>query len=219
VSRPLRVAALLSGAGSNLQVLLAAIQTGALDLDLIHVNSNRAAAPGLDVARSHDIPVSVIDGKSTDAVEQDAAIERLLLDLDPELVLLTGYMRILGDRLVNTFRGRMINQHPSLLPRYRGLHTHRRALESRDREHGASVHYVTPELDGGPVIGQVRVPILPGDDEVRLAERLRPREHDLLLAVMDLFADRRLGLGGDDVLLDGQPLSEPLCLEEKRFHV
>jgi phosphoribosylglycinamide formyltransferase-1 len=112
----------------------------------------------------------------------------------------------------------MINQHPSLLPKHKGLHTHRRAIEAGDREHGASVHFVTPELDGGPVIAQVHVPVHPDDDETRLARRVAPRERALLLALLPLFTGRRLALANGAVLLDGQALDAPLILEGETLH-
>jgi phosphoribosylglycinamide formyltransferase-1 len=219
VSTPLRVAALISGAGSNLAVMLDAIAAGTLDAQVLEVISNRAQAPGLDLARAHGVPTRIIDAVTAGDAGQDAAIRKRLETLAPDLVLLTGYMRILGPEPVNAFHGKMINQHPSLLPRHKGLHTHRRAIEAGDREHGASLHFVTPELDDGPVIAQVRVPIRPDDDDLRLADRLRPREQALLLAVLALFAAKRLELGADGVRLDGQTLNEPLILEEDTLHV
>jgi phosphoribosylglycinamide formyltransferase-1 len=212
VSRPLRLATLLSGTGSNFSVLLDAQKTGVLPIEFVHVISNKAAAPGLVRARQEQIPCTVIDRQTAGAAGQDAAIGQLLHSLDPDLVLLTGYMRILGAGPVNAFLGRMINQHPSLLPRYKGLHTYRQVLEAGDREHGASIHFVTPELDDGPVIAQVRIPVQAGDDETSLADRLRPREHALLLAVMALFGERRLDMHNGRARLDGAPLSRPLQL-------
>jgi phosphoribosylglycinamide formyltransferase-1 len=213
VSRSLRLATLLSGTGSNFAVLLEAQKAGRLPVEFVHVISNRAEAQGLARARQEQIAVSVIDRHSAGAAGQDAAIEALLASLEPDLILLTGYMRILGPGPVNAFRGRMINQHPSLLPRHKGLHTYRKALEAGDSEHGASIHFVTPELDDGPVIAQVRVPVKAGDDEATLADRLRPREHALLLAVIQYFADQRLDMHDGLARLDGETLTEPLQLD------
>lgn len=215
MSQPLRLATLLSGTGSNFAVLLAAQRAGQLPLEFIHVISNKAEAPGLAHARRENIPGTVIDRHTAGPRGQDAAIEELLLELQPDLVLLTGYMRILGFSPVNAFLGRMINQHPSLLPLYKGLHTYRQVLEAGDSEHGASVHFVTPELDDGPVIAQVRIPVLADDDAASLADRLRPREHALLLAVMQLFTDRRLDMHNGRVRLDQQPLDQPLILTQE----
>lgn len=211
---PLRLAALISGRGSNLAPVLDAIAKGALDIEVVGVISNRADAPGLALAASHGVPTEVIDAGNAGPDGQDAAIGRHLEALAPDLVLLTGYMRILGPELVNAWRGRMINQHPSLLPRHKGLHTHRQALAAGDREHGASLHFVTPELDGGPVLAQVRIAVEPDDDEASLAARLAPAERQLLLAVLPLFAQRRLSLGADAILMDGQPLAGPLTPDE-----
>jgi phosphoribosylglycinamide formyltransferase-1 len=119
-------------------------------------------------------------------------------------------MRILSDALVNRFAGRMLNIHPSLLPRFQGLHTHRRALEAGTAEHGASVHFVTTELDGGPVIAQARVPVQADDDEATLAARVLAREHELLPRVVSWFAQERLAMHGDQVWLDGAPLRHPV---------
>lgn len=214
MSRPLRLAALISGAGSSLAVVLNAVAGGDLDLELTEVICNRADAKGLTLAKKHGVPTRIISKATAGAAGEDAAIGERLDELAPDLILLTGYMRILGADLVNAFQGRMINQHPSLLPRHKGLHTHRRALEAGDREHGASLHFVTPELDGGPLIAQVRVPILESDDQHTLADRLRPREQALLLGVLPLFASRRLALGPDGVTLDGRPLDAPLELND-----
>jgi phosphoribosylglycinamide formyltransferase 1 len=125
---------------------------------------------------------------------------------------LAGFMRILDGEALTPWIGRMINIHPSLLPKYRGLHTHRRALEANDLEHGASVHFVTAELDGGPVIAQARLAIKTGDDEQQLAQRLLPLEHRLLPAVLSLLATRRLQWDGHAPRFDGQPLLAPLTL-------
>ena len=214
MSRPLRLAALISGAGSSLKVVLDAVDTGALDLELVEVICNRAEAGGIALAERHGVATRIINKASAGTMGQDAAIGARLNELDPDLILLTGYMRILGADLVNAFSGRMINQHPSLLPRHKGLHTHRRALEAGDREHGASLHFVTPELDGGPLIAQVRVPVEATDDEHSLADRLRPREQALLLAVLPLFTERRLALGPNGVTLDGRSLEAPLELDD-----
>lgn len=218
MNRPLRLAAMISGTGSNLAVVLDAVAAGDLDLDVLEVISNRDDAPGLERAREHGVATRVISRDSAGPAGEDAALAERLGELDPDLILLTGYMRILGADLVNAFTGRMINQHPSLLPRHKGLHTHRRALEAGDREHGASVHFVTPELDGGPVIAQVRVPVLPDDDEARLAQRVAPRERALLLALLPLFTRGRLVLEHGAVHLDGQALPAPLQFEGDTLH-
>ncbi|MEM1411227.1 MAG: phosphoribosylglycinamide formyltransferase [Pseudomonadota bacterium] len=212
MSDRLRLAALISGAGSSLAVVLDARQRGLLDLDVVEVICNKPQAPGLSLAADHGVPTRVISRVSAGAAGEDQAISDRLDTLSPDLILLTGYMRILGAKLVDRFAGRMINQHPSLLPRHKGLNTHQRAIDAGDREHGASLHFVTPELDGGPLIAQVRVPMLRGDTAQTLSDRLRPREQSLLLAVLPLFATRRLALGKQGVMLDGDPLNAPLTL-------
>src|SRR6185437_13877661 len=131
-----------------------------------------------------------------------------------DLLVLAGFMRVIDGSALAPWAGRVLNIHPSLLPRYRGLHTHRRALEAGDAEHGASVHFVTAELDGGPVIAQAGLAIQPGDDEQRLAQRLLPLEHRLLPAVLALLASRRLQWHADAVQFDGRPLPTPLILGE-----
>ncbi len=212
MSEPLRVAALISGSGSNLKRLIDAQAAGKLPLQLVQVISNRAHAGGLAHASAAGIPQAVINASLAGDEGEDAALQRALKRSGAELILLSGYMRILGADLVRSFAGRMINQHPSLLPKYKGLHTYRRALEAGDREHGASIHFVTPELDDGPVIAQVRVPVQADDSEATLAARLAPREHDLLQAVMGLFCARRLALEAHGIALDGQGLEAPLEL-------
>jgi phosphoribosylglycinamide formyltransferase-1 len=219
----LRIAVLISGTGSNLKALVDAQAAGQLDLDIVHVISNRAEAPGLDHARNAGIPYSVIDKTSAGESGEDEAVARCLREVDPDLVLLSGYMRILGAELVSEFAGRMINQHPSLLPRYKGLHTYRRVLAAGDAQHGASLHFVTAELDGGPIIAQTRIPVENDDDEQTLAARLGPLEHRLLRAVMELFSLRRVRMGGDEsrgaVLVDGEPLQQPLELIDGELRV
>jgi phosphoribosylglycinamide formyltransferase-1 len=213
------IAVLISGTGSNLKTLIEAAARGRLDIRISHVISNREQAPGLDHARRAGIPYTVI-GKSShgDRELQDRAIVACLEGVRPDLVLLSGFMRIVGPTLINAFADRMINQHPSLLPRFPGLDTYRRVLEAGDAEHGASIHFVTEELDGGPLISQVRIPVLAGDTPSTLAARLGPIEHELLLATVELFAARRVKNRQGRVLLDGEILDQPLRLNsEYRF--
>jgi phosphoribosylglycinamide formyltransferase-1 len=219
---PLRLLVLISGRGLNLKTVLDAIAEHRLQAEVLEVISNRPQARGLAYAREAGVPCRVIDtdgeGRPLPRADQDALIAERIRAWGPDLVLLSGYMRILGDELVDEFPGQLINQHPSLLPRHKGLHTHRRALAAGDRVHGASVHFVTRELDGGPIIARVRVPVRADDDEASLASRVEPAERHLLLAVLRLFAARRLGMahgtvgtgGRDGVLLDGAPLNAPL---------
>lgn len=209
---PLRTAVLISGTGSNLKTLIRACNSGRLNLDLCRVISSRADAPGLEHARIAGIAAEVISERDGDL--QDQRITDCLKPLDPELVVLAGYMRILGPQPVQAFSGRMINLHPSLLPLYPGLDTYRRVLEAGNPVHGASIHFVTSELDSGPVIAQVQVPVRENDTPGDLATRLGPREHDLLTATVELFARRRVEMSHGQVLLDGQPISQPMQLNE-----
>ena len=212
----LKVAVLISGTGSNLKTLIDAVAGRRLALDICMVISNRAKAPGLNHARRAGIPVTVIDASQFGSNRlQDREITRVLNSTRPDLVLLAGYMRILGAEPVTQFLGRMINLHPSLLPRYPGLHPYQRALEAGDAEHGGSIHFVTTELDGGPVISQVRIPVEMEDDADALAARLAPREHQLLIATMELFTQHRVRMIPGGVMLDGVPLTRPLILNRE----
>lgn len=211
---PLRVAVLASGRGSNFMALARAARAGRLPIELVGVFSDRASAPILQRAADHGVVGHAFPPKSfADRTAFEAALFAAVDRVQPDLIVCAGYMRLLGTTTVEDRLGRMINIHPSLLPRHRGLHTHQRALDGGDADHGASVHFVTPELDGGPVIAQARVPIEAGDDADRLAARVLEREHPLLVATVGLFAKRRLRLAGEQVVLDGAPLSAPLELD------
>ena len=210
--RPRRIAVLASGRGSNLQALLDAIGDGRLDAEIVGVFSDRPAAPALQR----------VDGSlrwSRDArahesrAEFDAALAAAVAGVAPDWIACAGYMRILGDGFVERFAGRILNIHPSLLPLYRGLHTHARVLEAGDAEHGASVHFVVPELDAGAVVAQARVPVHPGDDALVLQRRVLAVEHPLLVATMQLAVAGRLAERNATVLLDGHPLFTPLQLD------
>lgn len=215
MSGRLRIAVLVSGSGSNLQALIDACAAGRLDVDIIHVISNVAAARGLQRARDAGIRSSVLEHRAfADRGGFDAALARLAAEDRPDLVVLAGFMRIIGPAMLDPFRGRMINLHPSLLPRYRGTDTYRRALDAGDAEHGASIHFVTEELDGGPVIAQVVIPILPDDDAATLAARLGPMEHRLVVATVGLFAGHRVECGDGSVRVDGRELARPLRLRD-----
>jgi phosphoribosylglycinamide formyltransferase-1 len=208
------VAVLASGRGSNLQALIAARDAGQLPIDFVMVGSDKAQAGALQLAKDAGIPTFTLDPKAF-AKRRDFDFE-LFRQLDAsgaQVLVLAGFMRIIDGEALAPWVGRMINIHPSLLPKYRGLHTYRRALEAGDAEHGASVHYVTAELDGGPVIAQARIAIQPGDDEHQLAQRLLAYEHQLLPAVLTLMAEQRLDLiAPDRVALDGALISAPLQL-------
>ena len=210
---PLPVAVLVSGYGSNLQALLDARDAGRLPVDIRLVVSDVPAAPGLKRARRAGVRTACLPpGDFHDRRAWNDALDALLGDSGAELVVLAGFMRVLGPELVRAWRGRMLNIHPSLLPRHRGLHTHRRALEAGDRMHGASIHFVTEELDGGPVILQARLPILPGDDEDSLARRVQVREHEVYPRVVGWIATGRLVFRDDGPWLDGRRLDRPVVV-------
>lgn len=209
-SSRLPVVVVISGNGSNLQALIDASRRGA-PFEITTVISNRADAAGLARAEAAGIARHVLDHREFgDRSAFDAALAEIIEDASPALIVLAGFMRILTDAFVERFCGRMINIHPSLLPAFQGLHTHRRALQAGVGEHGASVHFVTPELDGGPVIAQTKVAIARDDDERRLAARVLAREHQLLPQVVSWFADGRLRLQDGRVLFDGHVLNTPL---------
>lgn len=209
-SHRLPVVVLISGAGTNLQAIIDAAARD-LPVDLRAVICNRPGAAGLERARQAGIPTHVID--HTRFRQRDAFDEELMRAIDayqPELLIMAGFMRILGNDFIAHYRGRAINVHPSLLPAYRGLDTHRRVLAAGERMHGASVHFVTGELDGGPVIAQARVPVRRDDNVESLAARVRTAEHALYPRVIQWFAAGRVRLAGDAVIFDGVTLQSPI---------
>jgi len=207
-----RIAVLVSGRGSNLQAVLDAIADGRLDAEVAGVFSDRPDAPALQ-----KVAPALRWSRKARAYPDRAAFDADLADAvaasNPDWVFCAGYMRILGEAFVRRFDGRLLNVHPSLLPLYKGLQTHARALEAGDAEHGASVHFVVPELDAGAVVAQVRIQVLPGDTPETLAERLLPHEHRLVAAVLALAASGRLAERDAQVWLDGQCLFRPLRLD------
>jgi phosphoribosylglycinamide formyltransferase 1 len=171
---------LISGRGSNMMSIVDAVNDGSLDVNVAAIISNRPDAAGLDFAQQQGIHNSVIDHKLYDSREQfDQTLAKEIDQFSPDLVILAGFMRILTAEFVEHFADRLINIHPSLLPKFKGLNTHQRAIDAGEKEHGASVHLVTPELDDGPVILQTRVPVLPNDDAATLAKRVLEQEHKL----------------------------------------
>ena len=203
---------LVSGRGSNLQALLDAIADGSLDAQVAGVFSDRPHAVALQ-----RVPGALRWSRAASAYPVRADFDTELADAvaatRPDWIVCAGYLRILGDAFVERFRGRLLNIHPSLLPSYRGLRTHARALQAGEREHGASVHFVVPELDAGAVIAQVRVPVHAGDTPGRLAARVLQVEHPLLVEVVRLAVAGRIAERGATVLLDGHPLFTPLQLD------
>jgi len=208
------IAVLASGRGSNLAALIDARETGRLPIDIVLVAGDKADAPALRNAEAHAIPTLALDPKSfASRREFDEALFANVAASGAQLVVLAGYMRIIDAGVTAQWPGRMINIHPSLLPKYRGLHTHRRALKAGDLQHGASVHFVSAELDGGPVIAQARIDIHPGDTEDALAARLLSQEHRLLVACVEAIARGKVREREGSVLFDETPLSTPLRLD------
>jgi phosphoribosylglycinamide formyltransferase-1 len=214
MTEALKVTVLVSGSGSNLQALIDARQSGRLNIEISHVISNVATARGLQRAEQAAIPTSVLEhGKFADREAFDRALALLMAAGSPDLVVLAGFMRIIGPAILTPFHGRMINLHPSLLPLYRGTNTYQRALDAGDSQHGASIHFVTEELDGGPVIAQVVIPVREDDDAAGLAARLAPMEHRLVVATVELFATHRVESSDGQVHVDGTMLERPLRLQ------
>lgn len=210
-ARPLRLAVLISGRGSNLKAILDAIGTGRLAAQVVLVLSNRPGAGGLDIAAAAGVPAAVIDHRQyPDRHAFEQALVTALDAAQAELLVLAGFMRVLTADFVQRWRGRLINIHPSLLPAFAGLDTHARALAAGATEHGASVHFVTAAVDGGPLIAQIRVPVLAGDTPDTLAARVLPAEHRLYPLVIAWYAAGRLALGEDAVRLDGLRLARPV---------
>jgi len=210
-SSPLPLVVLISGSGSNLQAIID--RADELGVEIRAVISNRPDAYGLQRADQAGIETRVLEHtRFPDRDSYDQALGDLIESFQPQLVVLAGFMRILTATLVHRFAGRMLNIHPSLLPRHRGLHTHQRALEAGDQEHGASVHFVTEELDGGPPVLQARVPVLADDDADTLAARVLAREHIIYPQVIQWFAQGRLRLDQGTPVFDGTPLARPLVL-------
>ncbi len=201
------IVVLISGSGTNLQALIDAQQQDRLGGRISAVISNRPDVKGLQRAELAGIPALVLDHTGFDSREAfDAALMNLIDTHEPALVVLAGFMRILTPDFTRHYLGRMLNIHPSLLPKYPGLHTHQRALDAGDREHGATIHFVTPELDDGPNVIQAIVPVIAGDDAASLAQRVQVQEHIIYPQAVAWFTGGRLQMQGNHCLLDGAPL-------------
>lgn len=210
----LRLAVLASGRGSNLRAVLRAIDTGTLDARVVGVFSDKPRAGALDVARAAGVPARWFDPKAhPHRPGFDEAVFSAVDAVQPDLIVMAGYMRLVSEAAVLPRVGRMLNIHPSLLPAFKGLHTHAQALSAGVAVHGASVHVVTPELDGGPVVAQARVPVLDGDTPEALAARVLAREHPLLVATLQGFARGGIAWHDGALVHDGQPLTRPLQLD------
>lgn len=204
-----KIVVLISGSGSNLQSIIEGCQSGTIKGRIVAVVSNQSTAYGLVRAQQAGIPAACLDAKTyANRQAYDAALLSLIEQYQPDLVVLAGFMRILSPEFVTHFTGKLLNIHPSLLPKYPGLHTHRKALENGDKEHGTSVHFVTEELDGGPVILQAKVPVFPEDTEEDLIERVKTQEHVIYPLVVQWFSDNRLTMVDGKAVLDGKALPQ-----------
>ncbi|MBD9675622.1 phosphoribosylglycinamide formyltransferase [Pseudomonas sp. PDM18] len=207
MSTPCNVVVLISGSGSNLQALIDSLAGADTPAVIRAVISNRADAYGLERARKAGIETRFLDHKSyADRESFDAALIQAIDGFDADLVLLAGFMRILSADFVRHYQGRLLNIHPSLLPKYKGLHTHQRALVAGDAEHGCSVHFVTEELDGGPLVVQAAIPVESDDTPETLAQRVHVQEHVIYPLAMRWFAEGRVRLGEQGATLDGELL-------------
>lgn len=202
-----KIVVLVSGSGSNLQAILDACQQGQINGSIAAVFSNKADAFGLERARAAGIPGHALEAAQFS--DREAFDRQLMLEIDaygPDLVVLAGYMRILSPAFVAHYQQRLLNIHPSLLPKYPGLHTHRKAIENGDEQHGTSVHFVTDELDGGPVILQAKVPIFAGDSEEAVNARVQQQEYAIYPRVVSWFIDGRLTMQNNAAWMDGVKL-------------
>ena len=210
----LPLAILISGRGSNMVAIAQACAAGRIDARVNHVICDRADAPGIARARELGLTTSLIERAAfADAGAFEAALLDALALHAHALVALAGFMRILSREFVARYAGKMLNIHPSLLPHYRGLNTHHRVLEARDTHHGASVHFVTAELDSGPVVLQSRIPLLPGYTEQTLAQRVQASEHIIYPKVIGWIAQQRLVWRDNRPWFDGEPLETPIVEE------
>jgi phosphoribosylglycinamide formyltransferase-1 len=211
-----RLVVLISGQGRNLQAILDAVAARKLPVTVAGVLSNRADAAGLERARAAGVPTAVVPHTQyAERAAFDAALLEQVEAWRPDMVAMAGFMRVLGDPVIARLRGRLVNIHPSLLPKYPGLRTHRRALEAGDAEHGASVHYVTEQLDGGPVAIQGRFSVRPQDDEQSLAHRVMQEvEVKIFPQALAWMARGELRFDADRPTFRGRPLTAPLTLAD-----
>ncbi len=208
---PLNIVVLISGSGSNLQAIIDAIAAGKLHANITAVISNRPDVKGLERARAAGIPAETLDHTGFDSREAfDQALMQLIDQYQPGLVVLAGFMRILTDEFVAHYYGRMLNIHPSLLPEFRGLNTHQRALEAGVLRHGVSVHYVSNELDGGPLVIQAVIDVNEGDTASSLQQKVHRQEHIIYPMVIEWVAQQRLQMIDHQVYFDNKTLDKPL---------
>lgn len=213
--RKIRVVVLISGNGSNLQALIDRQIAGTLPVSICAVISNRPNAYGLTRASTAGIATEVVNHQSY--ADRDSFDNRLIETIDsykPDLIVLAGFMRILTPEFVRHYHGKLMNIHPSLLPDYRGLNTHQRAIAAGEKHHGATVHFVTVELDGGPLIVQARLPIDETEVAASLARKVQDIEHQIYPLAIKWYAEGRLKMQGDKAFLDGKPLDAPIDYAE-----
>ena len=211
--KKLKVAILISGRGSNMGALARAAMDPDYPVEIVLVLSNRPNVAGLDLAQEHGIPIRVVDHKTFDSrAAHEDAVSEVLVEAGAEIICLAGYMRLLEDRFVNQWRGQMINIHPSLLPSFRGLETHERALEHGVAVHGCSVHFVNSELDGGPIIAQSVVPVEPDDTPITLSERVLEAEHRLYPHALRLIAEKKVRWTGNGAVRRSEVDSSDLAI-------
>jgi phosphoribosylglycinamide formyltransferase-1 len=209
------IAILISGRGSNMRALIEHSQSETAAYSVCSVIADRADAGGLEVARHFGIAArAVTPARATERAEYDSVLAEAIDECAPALIALAGFMRILSAPFVERYAGKMLNIHPSLLPKYPGLHTHRRAIEAREAEHGVTVHFVTEQLDGGPRVIQARVPIETGDTEAALSRRVLALEHVIFPLAVNWYCAGRLRYQAGKALLDGRILSEPVQLAD-----
>jgi len=202
-----RIVVLISGGGTNLQAIIDACKDGYINGEVVAVISNKADVYGLIRAEQAGISHAVLSHKNHDSRESyDQALVNKINSFSPDLVVLAGFMRILTADFVQTYSGKLLNIHPSLLPKYQGLNTHQRAIDAKDNEHGVSVHFVTEELDGGPVILQAKVPVFSEDSVDDLASRVHQQEHRIYSLVVKWFCENRLSMQNEQAILDGNIL-------------
>ncbi len=206
---------LISGRGSNMRALIEHSRDPGAAYSVAQVLSDQPGAAGLDVSRALGVPAQALPAaKTEDRAGYDRELAAAIGAFSPSLIVLAGFMRILSAQFVSEFAGRIVNIHPSLLPNYPGLHTHRRVLQAHERVHGATVHFVTEELDGGPAIIQARVAVRAQDDEASLAGRVQAQEHRIYPLAVRWFCEGRLRYGSGQAWLDGRPLREPIVYAE-----
>lgn len=217
---PMPIVILISGRGSNMRVIAEAAANGSLGVKVAAVVSDRPEAAGLAIAAAMQIPTVCLSPRDyADRPAYDAALTQVVAGFAPQLIVLAGFMRILTHNFIGPFAGRLLNIHPSLLPRHRGLHTHRRVLEAGETTHGASVHFVTEELDGGPVIIQASVEVRAQDDESSLSARVQQLEHRIYVQAIDWYVRGRLRWHGGGPWLDGEVLHQPKVVGAKSTDV